>query len=207
MEGLFIGFTAHHLETAADDGRRRHPDLPGRQEGIRTGAAAAHRLRHHPGQHPLLLGPRPGRGRPAGRRGALAVLPRRHPDRDLPAADLHRHRRHDRLQPPVPQAHAAALRRRRPVRHLLHHDGRHPVRLQPEGGRRHRHHRLGRRPDLHLRGQPLRPQPAGPHLGGGLFLHGAGADHPAAGDQAADQPPRAADPHGRQPEEQYRGPP
>ncbi len=40
----------------------------------------------------------------------------------------------------------------------------------------------------------------GPDFGGGLFLHGAGAHHPAAGDQAADQPPRTADPHGRQPE-------
>ena len=41
----------------------------------------------------------------------------------------------------------------------------------------------------------------GPDLGGGLLLHGAGAHHPAAGDQAADNKTRAPDPHGRQPEE------
>ena len=47
-------------------------------------------------------------------------------------------------------------------------------------GDEHRHHRRLRRADRDLCRLALRAGIARPDIGGGLFLHGAGADHPAA---------------------------
>ncbi len=43
--------------------------------------------------------------------------------------------------------------------------------------------------------QKLKVPVSGRHYGCGIFLHGAGADHPAAGDPAADHKEGAPDPH------------
>ena len=56
----------------------------------------------------------------------------------------------------------------------------HPPRVQHQPGGLHRHHRLRRRTDLHLRGLHPGARPAGAHRRGGLLLHVPGAHHPAA---------------------------
>ena len=56
--------------------------------------------------------------------------------RALPAADLHRHRRADRLRAAAREPADGAARRRRPVRHLPHAAARAGVRLQPAARRR-----------------------------------------------------------------------
>ena len=52
--------------------------------------------------------------------------------------------------------------------------------------RLNRHHRRGRWPDGDLRDHQAGAPPAGAHRRGSILLHGAGADHPAADHEAAD---------------------
>ena len=144
---------------------------------------------------PLLLVPI-GAGMPArepaavaarrGRRHAARALRHGHPQRALPAADLHRHRRADGLRPAARESADGAAGRRRPVRHLPHAAARARVRLQPAGGGVDRHHRRDRRSDVDLRLRHPRAAPAGADHRGGVQLHGAGADHPAADHARAD---------------------
>ena len=58
-----------------------------------------------------------------------------------------------------------------------------------------RHHRRLRRPDRDLRRLAIRAGAAGADLGRRLFLHGAGADHPAADHAGADHRQGAQDAH------------
>ena len=113
-------------------------------------------------------------------RHAAVLLRLRHPHRDLPGADLHRHRRHDRLRAVVlqPQDHHAGGGR--PVRHL-------PDRVAGPGTG------VFSKLDAVAIGVigacdgptsiyvklALRAAPAGGGVGGGLLVHVAGAADPA----------------------------
>ena len=154
--------------------------------GIRKGFeplfAGAHRVRRHPREHP------PGRSH--GRGGDAQVLLRlRHPHRDLPGADLPRHRRHDRLRAAVlqPQDHHAGGGRA--VRHFFDTAAGAGPGLRQAGRRGHRRHRRLRRAHRHLRQLALRASPAGGGVGGGLLLYVAGAADPAADHARADHRP------------------
>ena len=69
------------------------------------------------------------------------------------------------------------------------------VRFDLTGRGVHRHHRRCRRTDGYRCGAEASVAVSGRHHGCGVFLHGAGADHPAAGHPAADDKEGAADPH------------
>ena len=95
---LTAGLAALTLGNVADDGRRRLADLPGHRQAIRAGAADPHRGRRDPRQHT------PDRDDGTRRLFRHSLL-RRHRNRALPAADLHRHRRDDRLRPAAGESH------------------------------------------------------------------------------------------------------
>ena len=72
------------------------------------------------------------------------------------------------------------LRCCRSVRYLFDPSSRPCLRLPLQRGRDHRYHRCLRRSDRHLRGIEVCPEPLGPCLGCGLFVHVLGARAPAA---------------------------
>ena len=118
-----------------------------------------------------------------------------HRQRAVPAAHLHRHRRDDGFRAAAGEPEDPAVRRRRPVRHLPHSAARARARLPAPAGGEHRHHRGVRRSDRDLRRLAIRARAARADLGRRLFLHGAGADHPAADHAGADDRQGTQDAH------------
>ena len=113
----------------------------------------------------------------------------------FPAADLHRHRRHDGLRSGPGPALDLPPGRGRPVRDLPDPASGPGPGLSPARCGLDRDHRGLRRPDGHLRDLEIRPATAGRRVGGGLLLHVAGADHPAADHAAPDDEEGADDGH------------
>ena len=177
----------HHLANAADVVHRRRTHLPGHPQKHGTGLAAAHGLRGHSGEPALLRGRHPGSGsRPSGR-----AVSGGHRKRIVPAAAVHRHRRHDRFWTLTGRPEAADLRGRRPGGHFPDADsGLGPGIFHPGSGV-HCGHCRSRRADIHLRGQLLFLQISGGHHCSGLLLHGPGPHPPAPGDSADDHEERA----------------
>ena len=112
----------------------------------------------------------------------------------VPVADLHRHRRDDRLRATAREPEADAARRGGAVRHLRHADAGARARVHAQPGRLHRHHRRHRRADVDLREQPSRARTARPDHRLRLQLHVAGAADPAAHHAMDDEPARARHP-------------
>ena len=167
----------------------------------------ADRIRLPPRQHPAQrsdaywLGPRretgvrgdgrhSARSRQGTRQGGYRLpahdLQYGHRQRVVSAADLHRHRGDDRFRAAAREPENPAVRRRRPVRHLPHAAAGARARLHGAACGQHRGDRRVRRADRDLCRLAIRARTAGADLGRGLFLHGAGADHPAADHEGAD---------------------